>query len=156
MRLANDNNTPSRFRVFYYEGKDEKGRVKTFRVGPANSIPQLVQWSQAQMKNQGVELPENLETLREIIEHQICIRMVHPYRYCYSGGIGDDIHNKWIKPFLSSIEVKVEKMGKLGKLVATVVKKVKSCGGCGGTRVFKSGVNNMGRAGKLNKLKPNK
>lgn len=149
MRLKNDNLTPSEARVFYYIGPGKNGQEKAYKVGPANSMPQLVQWSSDQMRNQGMEVPENFA---EIVEHQVCLRFQRPLDFCYSGGLGDDLHQKWIAPFLSKTADQLSKLGKLGKAVASIVNKVRTCTGCGGTRVFKSGSNNMGRAGTLNQL----
>lgn len=149
MKLKNDDRLPSRYRNFYYEGKDAKGKTRTYKVGPANSIEQLVVWSTRQMENQGVEVPPNLQ---EIIEHQICVRFSKPSEYCWNSGIGDEIHNQWAVPFLDRMATLTSSLGVVGQVVAKAVQKIKGCQSCGGTRTYKQGANNLGRAGSLNKL----
>jgi hypothetical protein len=166
MKLKNRNESPPEVGwVFHFENLD--GRVQ--RVAPANSIKDLATKARKMMLNHRVPIPANLE---EIIEHQICARMSNPTEHCWSGGLGDDIHFKWVRPFLSSAQLKLEasvdgrlstgektfikRFAKAAADVAVkVIKKARSCGACGGTKVYRHGDahGNLGRAGMLNQMK---
>lgn len=140
MRLRNVNEPPpgSGF-SFYFEAPD--GAVVS--INRANGLVELEREVRAAMKNNGVEAPDELA---KIIQHQICLRADDPESLCWSGGIGDDLHHKWVKPFL----VKVADVVK-GGIISSLARALSSCGGCSGTRVYKPGENALGRAETINK-----
>lgn len=165
MRLKNLNTSPSNggFLFFFHnERLNQTDQVS------ANGLDTLVDKTSAQFKNLGMEVPENL---REIIEHQICLRQDNPLSACWSGGFGDDLHHKWINPFLTKVADTLDKtpsfpdratrsprrnftsvISKAAKAVAQTARRVASCGSCGGSRTYKQGSNNLGRAGSLNRF----
>ena len=151
MRLKNKNIAPQGGFSFYFVGD---GEVVVHVTG--NSIPQLTEKARASMSNQGISIPENLP---EIIEHQICLRQSNPTEACYSGGIGDDLHHKFIAPFLKSVASRVGGtasgsgfIAKARTAFASAVERVAECQSCKGTTVYKDGKKNLGRAGSLNNL----
>jgi hypothetical protein len=92
-----------------------------------------------------------------LIQHQICLKN-GGNNICWEGGIGDTIHKMF-----SKIDGLVAKMPKaLQSAAAAVFKAVTpsgsrtlgGCSSCGGTKTFNPNVNNLGRAGTLNKISP--
>lgn len=124
---------------FYFEATD--GSVVS--INRANGLVELEREVRASMKNNGVEPPADLA---KIIQHQICLRADDPRSLCWSGGIGDDLHHKWIKPFL----VKVADATK-GGVISSLARALASCSGCSGTKVYRAGKNALGRAETVNK-----
>lgn len=154
MTLKDYNRSPANggFRFFYKKPDGESSQVHH-----PSSIEQLVVRTVEQFRNNGMEVPENL---RQIVEHQICLRQPNPLESCWSGGLGDDIHHKWISPFLSKVEKLSDKMvkgrkGIFAKVVAAVggvARAIRKCGDCGGRKTYEQGKNNLGRAGTLNRI----
>lgn len=147
MRLKNRNQTPPGGFAFYYENisTGQEIRVPT-GSGSANGVSQLTGLVDASLRNNGMEVPPDLPL---IIEHQICLRQPVPLDVCFSGGIGDDIHHKVMRPLLRSIARGAAKVGL--KKVSGAATKIGGCSGCSGTKTFVQGANNLGRAGTLNK-----
>ena len=90
-----------------------------------------------------------------LIEHQMCLR--NKSIKCWSGGVGDDIHNVLTKVEGFVMEKAPEPIQKMVRRFASVISKgkrssVTGCSSCGGTVVMSPSVANMGRAGKLNKI----
>lgn len=108
------------------------------------SISNLTRKVNSNFLNLGMNVPENLAA---IIEHQICLRQPNPVASCWSGGLGDTLHHKWIKPFISRASDAVKALTGYSGLEA-----VSNCQTCSGTKVYKAGANNLGRAGTLNKI----
>jgi len=166
MRLKNLNESPSAggFTFFFHNE-----RLNQTDQVVANGLDTLTDKTASQFRNLGMEVPENL---REIIEHQICLRQPNPTSSCWSSGIGDDLHHKWIKPFLTRVADALEgkqpafpdkatrspkrrftgMISQAAKTVAKAARRVASCGSCGGSRTYKQGTNNLGRAGSLNRI----
>jgi len=164
MRLKNLQESPHGGFVFFFHNE----KLHQTDQVMANGIETLLNKTEAQFRNLGMEVPENL---REIIEHQICLRQPNPTASCWSSGIGDDLHHKWIKPFLTRVADTLDKptpfpdkatrspkrtftsfVSKATKAAASTIRRVASCGSCGGSRTYKQGSNNLGRAGTLNRL----
>lgn len=141
--------------VFYYRTLSDpplEGRIS------GSSKQDLVNKIKSQFAGLGIEVPDNMG---DIVEHQICLRMPNPSQDCWNSGVGDEIHHAWMKPFLSKVSDAVSKVESgagnitLKKFASTLKKKIKlasNCSSCGGTTVYVPGVNNLGRAGTLNKL----
>lgn len=147
MTLKNRNETPGNGGfMFQFEGPNKE--VITVKHG-SNSISQLTGKATVIMRRAGIAIPPNLA---EIVEHQICLRQARPMEECFSGGVGDTIHQKWIKPFLGKVAASTAKLGRIGRAITKVVNAIGSCGGCGGRKVHQQGKNSLGRAGVLNKL----
>ena len=165
MRLKNLNESPSGGFTFFFHNE----RLNQTDQVVANGMDTLTDKTASQFRNLGMEVPENL---REIIEHQICLRQPNPTQACWSSGIGDDLHHKWIKPFLTRVADALEgkqpafpdkatrspkrrftgMISQAAKTVAKAARRVASCGSCGGSRTYKQGTNNLGRAGQLNRI----
>lgn len=146
MKLKKPNETPHVGFTFLFVS--EKTGTEILVKG-ANSVSQLTTKAAEMMRKAGMTIPDNLE---KIVEHQICLRSPFPQEECWMGGIGDKLHHKWIKPVLQKTAAAVEKKGRIGRAIAKVAKKIGGCGGCAGTKVYKQGVNNLGRAGTLNRV----
>lgn len=147
MFLKDKNTSPPGGFYFYYRNPATKEVVRVPQSRPANGVQQLATVVRSAFVNNNIPVPDNLEL---IVEHQICIRQADPKSVCYSGGLGDTLHHSLAKPVLEAVSVAAEKAGASG--FARAVRKVSGCSGCGGTRVYEKGKNNLGRAGKLNKL----
>ena len=147
MYLKNRNKSPEPGFVFYYEDPVTKKEVRVPETRQANGLNALAALVRASFANNGIPIDPNLI---KIIEHQICLRHKDPKSACYSGGLGDDIHLNLSKPLLRSIEMVAKGVHANG--VARMAKKLSGCSSCGGTKTYKKGVNNLGRAGTLNKL----
>lgn len=163
MRLKNSNKTPPYGWVFWYKAPDGT----TVQLAPqVNSLSALTAYVIKTFENQGIAVPENMQ---EIVEHQICMRQDNPTETCWSGGIGDDLHHKWVKPFLKKVIAAVEEEPETGatpkkkgvlsrafsaarRAVRKQAQAIKSCVGCSGTITYDPTVNNLGRAGVLNEL----
>lgn len=153
MKLKNPNHSPHEGFVFYFI---HPSNGETQMVGGANSIDTLETKVRHQFSNLKMPVPENL---REIIEHQICLRQPRPMESCWSGGLGDDIHHKWVKPFLAKVASVSEptKVGggiisRIRRGAASMARRVGSCGSCGGTHVYEQSSQNLGRAGQINQV----
>lgn len=154
MQLKNRNATPQGGFTFRFNTPD--GSVMSIR---STGLSQLTEQVKRVFRNLGMEIPDNLSV---IVEHQICLNQSSPTTACWSSGIGDDLHHKWIAPFLNRIAdvaapsartaVTTGVVSKVRNAVAKAVRKVAGCSSCKGTRTYKQGVNNLGRAGTLNKL----
>lgn len=151
MYLKDKNRSPRGGFVFYFQHVKTMLEIRVPTKGGANGIPQLTTWSGATLRGNGMDVPDNLA---QIVEHQICIRQKLPLKACYSGGIGDDIHHKVMKPILGKVAATAKRFG--AKRVAKVAKKAAGCSGCGGRRTYEQGKNNLGRAAKLNRLNSGK
>lgn len=150
MKLKTRNRTPHGGFVFFF--KLSSG--ETIQVSSPN-FNSLVSDSKKIMTANSIAVPQNLE---EIIDHQICSRAQDPLEDCWSGGLGDDLHNKWIGPFLRRAAAKIAPrnsgsiMAVARQAVSEAIKKVANCRTCGGGKVYKEGETGMGRAGKINKV----
>lgn len=158
MRLKNKREVPEGgYQFLYYAiGKEGKVLVQVMKSnGPiSDPISQLTEDAKRSMAMNGVIVPTNLT---EVIEHQICLRQSNPMDVCYSGGIGDDLHHRFIKPFLLSAAENIEGagsgvLGNIANAASRVLRSVANCVGCAGTRVYDQSANNLGRAGTLNKI----
>lgn len=121
-------------------------------AGRANGIGQLEAAVRGFMQANGIPVPESL---REHIEHQICLRLGDGAKeWCWNSGIGDKLHHEAMKPALQKIASVLEsgKPGRLRKLAARAARRLSECSGCSGTRVYDKGRDNLGRAGKLNRI----
>lgn len=143
MKLKDYSKSPPNggFTFFYYNLQKEYMQVK------GNSITQLELRSRTQMQNQGLTVPDNL---REVIEHQICLRQPDPGSVCWSSGLGDVIHQDIAKP-VANVVSKIAKSLGMPK-IAKAVKKMGGCSSCCGSKTYTQGENNLGRAGKVNKV----
>lgn len=152
MILKDKDSTPYGGFVFYFKHvkTGEEVRVPSGKKS-ANGISQLTNLASSALRNNGMEVPENLS---KIVEHQICLRQPEPKKVCFNGGIGDSIHHNVAKPFLLKVSKVAEKVG--AKSVSKVAKAVGGCSYCGGTKTYEQGRNNLGRAGTLNKLNSGK
>lgn len=118
----------------------------------APSLRQLTEKARLTLLAQGIPPPEELSV---IIEHQICLRQPDPKSACWSSGLGDDLHNKWVKTFLSSAARAITVIGTpTAKNIGRAITKVATCQTCAGTTVYDPQANNLGRAGNLNSLFP--
>ncbi len=161
MRLKNLNESPHNGFTFHF--RNEVAQQNDMVTG--NSLDNLESKVTAQFRNLKMAVPENL---RQIIEHQICLRQPNPANSCWSGGLGDDLHHKWIKPFLTRVADKLDAfptpfrgvnerpkggiISRAAKAIAKTARRVSTCGSCGGTRVYEQGANNLGRAGQINQV----
>lgn len=136
--------------VFYYQTLDtppQEGRI----VG--SSEEDLLMKVRKQLNAIGVTPPPDL---KEIIQHQICLRQADPKSLCWNSGVGDKLHHDWMKPFLTKVALTVEQstknsiMIKVGQKVAKGLRKIAACTTCGGTTTYLPNENNRGRAGSLN------
>lgn len=134
--------------MFYYE----HNRITASVTG--NNLAQLTEKVKGAFSNNGIPIPEDLQV---IIEHQICVCQDNPTEVCWSGGIGDDLHNKWIGPFLKRLARAMDTseegvISRARRAVAKTAEKIAGCSSCKGSRVYQNGKNNLGRAGTLNKI----
>lgn len=153
MTLKQPNTKPHGGYSFFYEGPG--GVVIQVNEG-ANGLGQLATQVRASMRANGVVLsPAENRQLEAVIEHQICLRQPDPLESCWSGGLGDDLHHKYIKPFLKRVVARsIKSENGLMKFIGAVATKVSGCSGCGGTTVYARNKRNLGRAGVLNKIAP--
>lgn len=94
--------------------------------------------------------------VKMMIEHQMCVRHKGNVQ-CWSGGIGDDIHDVVCKVEGWVLEKAPAPIVKMVRRFAKAASKGKSnsfagCASCGGTSIMNPAVENLGRAGKLNKF----
>lgn len=146
MRLKDKNSSPHG--GFFFEIENEHGKiVRVPEAGKsANGIPQLEALAREALSKMGVAAPPDLAG---VIEHQICMRQPNPERACWSGGIGDDLHHKILKPFFKGVQKAAARVKLKG--LAKTAGKVAGCSTCGGGKPFKKGDDGTGRAGKLNR-----
>lgn len=148
MYLKNKNVSPPGGFFFYYEDPKTKEEVKVPSGSrQANGVAALTAQVRNAFSKAGIPVPAQLA---KIVEHQICIRQANPKSVCFMGGLGDDIHHNLAKPVLRSIEMFAGRVKM--NAVARTARRVGGCAGCGGTKTYKSGKNNLGRAGTLNKI----
>lgn len=94
------------------------------------------------------------EYISKLVEHQVCIR--NKSVKCFNDGVGDKIHEAMgkVDGYIEKAPLPVRKI--IERMVASVTpsrsKTLGGCGGCGGTRVMSPNRNNLGRAGRLNRL----
>lgn len=141
MKLKDHISPPDGWKFFYKNSAGVANQIT------ASGISQLMERASLSMAANGIMVPENLQ---EIIEHQICVRSEDPVSICWNSGFGDELHNFWAVPFLKkvgkfAIKVKLNSMAKAAN-------KLQNCASCGGTSVYDQSTDNLGRAGKLNKL----
>jgi len=95
--------------------------------------------------------------IMKLIEHQMCLRNKSSIK-CWNDGAGDSIHN-----MLSKVDNYVEKTPEpIRRLVGAAIAKITpsrtrsfgGCAACGGSRVMSPNQDNLGRAGKVNRLLP--
>lgn len=172
MRLRN----PQFFSRYEFFMLDPHGsEVRIPREGFAQNISQLTElaWSQmgsfdAATQNQYTELlRQEAEKnglspkayLRQVIEHQICLRSAKDA--CWNDGIGDTVHTffKKIDGWIDNSKYNlVKKIGKAVTMAATYVatgtsqKSFGSCSKCGGTKSYDANKSSLGRAGKVNQF----
>lgn len=154
--------------VFFIKGEPEDIRVPT--EGYASNILDLEAMVRAQFANlPDVDWNEKLkeeahmngiredEILREIIQHQICLR--NPGIQCWNSGIGDKIHE--IAGKIDRVAEKTPLRNLYKTAVKAVTKQISEkpsttlggCGSCGGSRSYNPNArNNLGRAGKVNRF----
>lgn len=91
----------------------------------------------------------------KLIEHQFCLRNSGKVK-CWNSGAGDIIHNAlskvdgWVEHTPNVIQQKVQRA--IEFITPSKSKTLGGCAVCGGSRVMSPNVNNLGRAGTLNKL----
>jgi hypothetical protein len=91
----------------------------------------------------------------KLIEHQFCLRNSNTTP-CWSGGVGDTIHNAltkvdgWIEHTPEVLQQKVQ--AAISFLTPSKSKTFGGCSVCGGSKVMSRSSNNLGRAGKLNNI----
>jgi hypothetical protein len=152
MKLKNKNETPHGGFTFYFKAND--GTTVMVR---SNSLSQLSEKVSVQMRNLLIPVPSNIKT---IIEHQICLRQPSPIEACWSSGLGDDLHHKWIAPFLKRVSMGLAPsegsseglISRARKKASGIVQSIARCSSCSGTKVYDKSKNNLGRAGMVNKL----
>lgn len=142
--------------------------------GTAGSMGQLVSLVDVEIKSldaQGYNYSSGIQMqadrdgsnyrayLNKVIENIICKRQPYPEQTCYSDGVGDNLH------LLSGrIDRAVGQLPKPLKSVATIAIKAATkmatgkarmdlggCGTCGGTSSLNARLNNLGRAGYMNR-----
>ena len=96
----------------------------------------------------GISFPAYVSLL---IQHQICLTGIVP---CYSSGIGDTIHTifKKVDGVVDRLPAPLKSMAKAITKAITKQEKFGGCSSCGGSKSFKPKVNNLGRAGTLNRF----
>ena len=144
MRLRTQDEPPPNGGFCFYHTTPSGDTVK---VAGANGIRDLEKLVRSSLRANEMPIPDDLAT---IIEHQICVRQSNPKSVCWSGGIGDDLAEKWIDPFLVKASSGLAAIGM--KALGSVVAALGSCSSCKGTKVFKGDGKDTGRAGKLNNL----
>lgn len=93
--------------------------------------------------------------IMELIQHQMCVRNVGSIP-CWSSGLGDSLHaaagvvDSAIKVLPAPLRTGMQKM--IAKVTPSRSPTLSGCQSCGGTGTFKSGENNLGRAGKVNNI----
>ena len=133
--------------VFYFEHPKTGTEVKVpLGDNEASGLDQLEKMVRATFQRNNIPAPQHL---RLHIQHQICLRQPDPKATCFSGGIGDDLHFKVMKPVLLKTAAVLSKIPG-GKGLAKVATKIGGCSGCSGRKTYKQGQLNMGRAGVLN------
>lgn len=145
---------------------------RTVELGPFGSIYTLVnqimsyigvydgmtenKYSEKLKEQAAIVTDGNLEKYVKLLaEHQMCIN--NKAIKCWSGGVGDDVHTVISKVEGFVIDNAPEPIVRLVRRFATAVTKGKSstvtgCSSCGGTRTMDPKVNNLGRAGTLNRI----
>ena len=93
--------------------------------------------------------------ISKVIEHQLCLRMSGRIP-CWNDGYGDKLHSK-----LSAVDGYIENTPALirnaltfavSKITPSKSRSFGGCSSCGGTFAFNPSVDNLGRAGQMNKL----
>lgn len=93
--------------------------------------------------------------IMELIQHQMCVRNVGSIP-CWSSGLGDSLHkaagmvDTAISILPTTARTVMQKM--IAKVTPSHSPTLSGCQSCGGTGTFQSGVNNLGRAGTVNKI----
>ncbi len=118
----------------------------------ASSLSQLTESVRMTLQRNGLPAlsPEDLST---VVQHQICLRQPNPKESCFSSGLGDDLHHRFVAPVIDWIQRTVS--AKTGRRIKGL-DSVKGCSGCKGTTVYDPslGLANTGRAGALNSVLP--
>lgn len=93
----------------------------------------------------------------QLTEHQMCLNFRNKGVECWSSGLGDDTHN-----LLAKVDGFVEKIqsAPVKRIISRAIeiitpsksKTLGGCSSCGGSRVMKPESDNLGRAGRLNRL----
>lgn len=99
--------------------------------------------------------------INKVVQHQICINLSEPSRYCWNDGYGDKLHalSRGIDQFVDKMPTPLRALARAGAYIATKVAtgkgktKLGGCSTCGGAKKFSSDTKRqLGRAGKLNNL----
>jgi len=91
--------------------------------------------------------------IARLVEHQFCIRSRSVK--CWSDGLGDDIHSAlsvvdgWVAKTPEVVRSKIQNA--IEMLTPSGSKTFRGCAACGGSRVMDPSINNLGRAGRLNR-----
>lgn len=143
MKLKQPNQVPSGGFCFYFRRESDNLQIKI----TGRNLRDLADKARKAMVNSAMSPPDNLA---EIVEHQICLRQPEPTEACWNSGAGDALHHDLLKPFLKKAAKSLKALGL--KRIGEAVRRKAGCSSCGGTREYRSGVDNLGRAGKLNKV----
>jgi len=147
MRLKNPNQVPVGGFTFFY--KASSGRVSEVS---ANSLPQLTEKVRLTFLAQSISYTGELS---DIIQHQICLNQPAPADCCDSSGLGDDLHVKFVAPFLRAVGKAIEDSGiSTIQSIGRMAIQASNCEDCGGSKVYDPEINNQGRAGNLNSIFP--
>jgi hypothetical protein len=147
MKLKNPNQVPVGGFAFWY--KASSGTITELR---AHSLAQLTEKVRLTFLAQNITYTGNLS---DIVQHQICLNQPVPAEVCDSSGLGDDLHHKFVAPFLK-VAAKVMDSTGIRSLqpLSRLAMQTSHCQFCSGTKVFDPSANNEGRAGNLNSIFP--
>lgn len=154
MKLRKKNESPHGGWFFYYISPKTKAVVQVPPGDrPAGGLHKLTALVRNAFLRNKIEVPPNLQ---EYVEHQICLRQPDPKAACWNSGVGDAIHHYLAKPLAEAASRTLERHG--APTAARRVRGIGGCAGCGGTKVYDPAkkTKNLGRAGKLNRLAPNR
>jgi hypothetical protein len=91
-----------------------------------------------------------------LIEHQLCLRLGGNRLPCWNDGLGDRIHEmmKPIDSFVANTPEPVKKVLQraIERITPSKSKTLSGCSACGGSKRMNPNDDNLGRAGKLNRI----
>ena len=142
MRLKFPGDVPHGGWAFYLKVRGKEVKLQS------HSLALLTESVRKTLASNQLDVPSP-EDLRTIIEHQICLRQPDPVEACFSSGIGDDLHHRFVVPVIDWLQRNVSKT--VGRRLQAL-DSAKGCAGCKGTTVYdpSKGIANTGRAGALN------
>ena len=91
-----------------------------------------------------------------LIEHQFCVNNAARGIKCWSDGVGDTIHSAltvvdgWVAKTPEVIRNRIQNA--IERITPSRARTFGGCSACGGSRVMDPRINNLGRAGRLNRL----